>query len=429
MKQMDPLADQLDLAGIGIGPFNLSLAALLDKCPGVRSRFFERKAQFDWHPELMFDDSTMQTSYIKDLVTPVDPTSPYSFLNHICKRGLFYQFINTQRTTVSRREFELYCSWVTEQLSHRLTFNQEARAVSFENGQFRLDFDHGTITARNICVATGLRPKVPDFAEQFLGPTVFHAKSQRLREMDLRGRSVLIVGGGQTGIEVFRNALKGKWGDARSIQLITRRRGLEPLDESSFTNDFFTPRYVDSFWKLSPEAKERTVASQKLASDGNTPAYLHDLYNDLYQAKHVAQDSRDIRILACRKLVGMSARDGGHCLTVENTLHGRIDEISADIVILSTGFENAVPQVLESLFSRIRFDEQRRFQFRKAYSIEWDGPNENRIYALNFSRHSHGIIDPQTSLMAWRSAVVINDLTGQEIYPVAPQHPNFVEYE
>ena len=46
-----------DLFGIGIGPFNLSLAALLDPMDGVHVRFADNKPGFTWHSELMFDDA------------------------------------------------------------------------------------------------------------------------------------------------------------------------------------------------------------------------------------------------------------------------------------------------------------------------------------------------------------------------------------
>ncbi len=86
-----------DLIGIVIGPFNLSLAALLEKAPDISNIFLDKKTDFDWHPELMFKDSIMQTNYLMDLVTPVDPTSPYSFLNYLSERNLFYHFFNTER--------------------------------------------------------------------------------------------------------------------------------------------------------------------------------------------------------------------------------------------------------------------------------------------------------------------------------------------
>jgi lysine N6-hydroxylase len=417
------------LIGIGIGPFNLSLAALLKKTPQINNLFLEKKQHFDWHPEVMFSDSVMQTSYLKDLVTPVDPTNPHSFLNYLVEKNLFYPFLNTQRSVVSRKEFELYCAWVAEKLQGQLQFNTDVYNVSFIEDHFQIETSQGRYDAENICVATGLIPRIPDFAKILLGSKVFHAKSPQLRDLNLENKSVVIVGGGQTGVEVFRNALQNKWGKAAEINLVTRRKSLEPLDESAFTNDYFTPNYVNKFWDLSLEKKSQIVASQKLASDGNTPEYLSQLYNDLYRLKHVDNDSRRINILACRRLNKLTALESAYVLGMENTFLDRQEEMKADIIILCTGFQSAIPSILKPLLPQIKFDHEGRFIFNKNYSIEWSGPASHRIYALNFSRHNHGIMDPQTSLMAWRSATVVNDLAQSKVYTTEQTFQNFVEYD
>lgn len=417
-----------DLIGIGVGPFNLSLAALLEKTPHVRSLFLEKKSHFDWHPELMFADTTMQTTYMKDLVTPVDPTNSNSFMNFLVQNDLFYSFINTQRTVISRREFEQYCSWVAGRLKNNLQFDSEVKNIDFKNGEFEIHSSKGIYQSKNICVATGLTPRIPDCAKNYLGPQVFHAKSPELKKLNLDGKRLAIIGGGQTGIEIFRNAMLDQWGKAQSVQIITRRKNLEPLDETAFTNEYFTPNYVDDFWNLKQDQKDEFVSSQKLASDGNTPQYLSLLYNDLYRLKHVEGDRRPLQFLACRKLMAMHKEGEGFRLAMENTFMQREEHIQADIIILSTGFETRIPQALEPLYSKINFDSQGRFKFKKCYAIEWQGPKENKIYALNFSRHNHGIIDPQTSLMAWRSANVINDLTHQTVFKTQQERANFIDY-
>lgn len=43
----------VDIAGIGIGPANLSLAALAQPNPGIKSVFFERNSEFQWHAGMM----------------------------------------------------------------------------------------------------------------------------------------------------------------------------------------------------------------------------------------------------------------------------------------------------------------------------------------------------------------------------------------
>ncbi len=75
-----------DFIGIGIGPFNLSIAALAEGLDGFSSLFLERKPHFSRHPGMMVPDCHMQTSFLKDLVSAVEPTNRHSFLNYLVQR-------------------------------------------------------------------------------------------------------------------------------------------------------------------------------------------------------------------------------------------------------------------------------------------------------------------------------------------------------
>jgi lysine N6-hydroxylase len=82
----------MDLVGIGIGPANLSLASLLKQHPQIRSRFFDRHADFQWHAGLMLPNASLQVPFLKELVSLVDPTNELSFLQFLAthKRLLCY---------------------------------------------------------------------------------------------------------------------------------------------------------------------------------------------------------------------------------------------------------------------------------------------------------------------------------------------------
>jgi lysine N6-hydroxylase len=423
------MTPHFNLLGIGIGPFNLSLAALLTKAPRLSSLFFEQKSGFEWHSELMLPDSVMQTSYLKDLVTPADPTSPFSFLNYLVEEGLFYSFLHSDRRVVTRREFELYCQWVSRRLGDRLRFDEGVSAVDFREGRFHLATAKGAYTSDHLCVATGHAPSLPACVEGLLGPDLFHAKSPYLRDLTLAGKRLVVVGGGQTGLEIFRNALGDRWGRAESVRLITARRSLEPLDESAFTNEYFTPGYVDDFWAFPESRKAELLEHQKLTSDGNTPAYLTDLYRDLYLRRHVEGDARAMDIFAGRTLEEARREGGGWRLKIVNELTGKAEELGADVVVLATGFRATIPKALEPLRARLFLDDQGRFRMGRDFTAAWEGEASNRIYAFNFSRHQHGISEPQTSLMAWRSATVVNHLAGEKIFLRRPSVPGFVKFQ
>jgi lysine N6-hydroxylase len=98
------MAYRLTVAGVGVGPFNLSLAALMRPLLDISSCFYERRPRFDWHPGMLLPGSRMQTSFLKDLVTPVDPTSRFGFLSYLVSRGQQYRLLNADYSRVHRAE-------------------------------------------------------------------------------------------------------------------------------------------------------------------------------------------------------------------------------------------------------------------------------------------------------------------------------------
>jgi lysine N6-hydroxylase len=90
-------------------------------------------------------------------------------------------------------------------------------------------------------------------------------------------------------------------------------------------------------------------------------------------------------------------------------------------VILATGYRYAWPACLDGLSPLIARDVDGFPVLAADYVAHWDGPSDHRIYMLNAGRNSHGVADAQLSLTAWRSAVIVNSLTGREVYAVRPQ--------
>ena len=410
--------DLLDLAGLGVGPFNLSLAALLDGQPAIRARFFEKKPVFSWHPGLMLPGAHMQTSCLKDLVTAVQPTSPWSFLAFLVDKGRFYSFLATEKMVISRAEFVEYLSWVADRLD-TVQFDTEIREVNFSNNHFILRTNQSTYKARNLCLGTGKVPFIPSCAKPLLGRHCFHAGSLMTQKIDLTGKRVAIIGGGQTGAEVFLNTLRKQWGEAAHIQWVSRRANFEPLDEGPFTNEYFTPDYVRRFLSLPQQQKEAIVSYQKLTSDGITPVYLKELYREVYDRTYLSNTPTNWQLMVDRTLHGMTCTSTGvYELTVRDALAGSDDTLFADVVILCTGFKSALPQYLEPIRSRFNLDELDRFTLLPSFKVAWDGPEDRRIYAMNAGLHSHGIAEPQLSLTAWRSATIINDLMATDIFSI-----------
>ncbi len=163
-----------DVVGVGFGPSNLGLAIALEEhnaaaAPGdrVTARFVERQEKFGWHRGMLLADTTMQVSFLKDLVTLRNPTSSFSFLSYLQARARLVDFINYGSNFPTRLEFHDYLEWAASRLGDRVDYGAEVievmpvrdRAAGAVE-QVEVVYRHGGATrrvrARNVVLATGL---------------------------------------------------------------------------------------------------------------------------------------------------------------------------------------------------------------------------------------------------------------------------------
>ena len=412
---------RLEAVGVGVGPFNLSLAALLAPT-GFNARFFDKGEEFQWHPGLLFPEATIQVSYLKDLVTLVDPTSPYTFVAFLHEHKRLYRFLNRSENRVSRKEFNQYLRWVAGRLPN-VEFRAEVREVAFEADRFTVRLDGRVLRTTNLVLGTGLVPNIPPWAQPYLGTEVFHSIDYLRQPLDVTGRVVAVVGGGQSGAEVVWHLLLDIAHLPEQLVWISHRPNFLPLDESPFTNELFTPGYSDYFFGLPAEQRDIIVAEQKLASDGVSEPLLERIYDRLYDLEFLEPAGRRARLLPDQEVVELRRGSPGCNLELRNRW-GNSRTIRADVVVLGTGSSYALPEAMGPLADRLRWDRE-GFTVRPDYSIDWDGPAQLRIYAQDAAKHMRGVADPNLSLMAWRSAIIANSLLGRQVYDVKGESSAF----
>lgn len=410
----------LDFIGIGIGPFNLSIAALGSEVSGFNSKFFERKSHFSWHPGMMVPDCHMQTSFLKDLVSAVSPTNPYSFLNYLVQRKKFYRFLTTEHRTVSREEFADYLSWAAHGLSS-LEFSQDIQSVDFDDQQrhFVVTTTRNIYHARHVCLGIGKRIKLPEcVGEQ--NDRCFHASEMALRNPDLSGKRVTIVGGGQSGADLFLNIFRAEWGQPKQLDWISRRNNYNALDEAAFANEYFTPEYVDGFYTLNDSAKQHMLAEQKMTSDGITSESLLAIYRAMYHQFEVLREKPWARLLPSRSLAAIHPQGNSYQLVTHHHLDQGKETFDSDVTIFATGYQQERPAFLKPLASRLMTTADYQYRVAPDFTLDWRGPHDNCLFAVNAGMHSHGIAEPQLSLMAWRSARILNRVLGREQFDLTP---------
>lgn len=408
--------EPLDVVGIGVGPSNLSLAALLDARPSVRAQFFERREQLRWHPGLQLPESDLQVSFLKDLVTLVNPTNRFTFLNFLAETGRLHRFAAMPWSAISRIEFESYYAWAAGHLSN-VTLGEGVRDVTYDGGAFVVRTDSRVSRARDLCIGAGPVPSVPSCAKGRLGSTMWHAADCTDNLERTAGARVVVVGGGQSGAEVVAHLLDRAGDQAvRSITWLSRRPGFLPLDDSPFTNEWFQPDYVRYFRDLAPERRRELLVAQQLSSDGISVELLQRIYRRVYHNDFVATDRVEHAFVPGVEMLDVQRRWDHWRLDLRHQDTGAATTVDADVVILATGYRYQLPHCLSPLSEHLPLPERHGLPLREDYSLPWKHAATNRLFFMNAGRHSHGIADPNLSLASWRAATVANAVGRSDLY-------------
>ncbi|WP_445219820.1 lysine N(6)-hydroxylase/L-ornithine N(5)-oxygenase family protein [Bradyrhizobium sp. Pa8] len=403
--------DTLDVIGVGIGPFNLSLAALIEPTP-LRALFLEKRGVFCWHPGLALPNSRLQVSPFKDCVTLVNPTSPYSFLNYLAQNGRLYSFINKRNASTSRREFTDYYEWVARQLG-TLRFNEEVVDIAPFRDAYRVSTSTTTYLARAVVIAVGVEPKMPRCAKPLICDTLYHAADYLDRASPRTEEHVLVVGGGQSGAEIVEHMLNRP--DAPRITWVTSRSNLFAMDDTSFVNEAYMPGYSRRFHALPLQHRRAIIEREKLTSDGISTELCNRLYDILYERGVEGAPSDSFHLLS--SVVVKHITPHNKCWHVDLTgLTGRQHHsIIVDRIVLATGFQPRTPPFLRSLLSSAHMEDDLPVlgpDYAVSFTQQMPGP----VYLQNQSRLQHGLQSANLSLVAYRNSLIINSLLGRAFY-------------
>lgn len=419
-----------DLIGVGIGPFNLGLAAMITKVPEVKAVFFERKPSFNWHPGLLIEGTTLQVPFMADLVTMADPTSPYSFLNYLKEQNRLYQFYFLERFHIPRREYNHYCRWVAGQLPS-CRFGSEVTSIEWVKAEphdhFRVKVTESTsqqseYRAKNLVLGVGSVPHIPPDLRNLPGDDVFHS-GEFLNRLDRcrQASSITVIGSGQSAAEIFYTLLQEQKDHGYRLDWLTRSDGFFPMEYSKLGLEHFSPDYTEYFYSLPQAKRDSRLRKQDLLYKGISAKTIADLYDLLYE-RTVAGESPPVRLLAQTEVQEITPVSGGGKRRYQlSCLHREQDQRfqhESEVVILATGYTRQIPGCLSALHPLLCWDDQGRYVVKADYRLELTEKTDCAIFVQNGELHTHGVGAPDLGLGAHRNSVIINTLTGQTVYPV-----------
>ena len=426
----------LDFIGIGLGPFNLSLASLIHQKTDLKYVFFEQKEQFDWHAGMQLPNTVLQVPFMADLVSMVDPTSPFSFLNYLRHHQRLYKFYFLEQPHIPRREYNHYCQWVAQQLDD-IQYQTRVLEIEPQQSGFRVLVDHQGIQksflCRNLIIGSGNIPALPnclkEIQKQLPEQCVHSAEYMTRTQRNLSG-DVVVLGSGQSAAEVFIDLFdhqKTKEKHQFNLHWFTRSQGFFPMEYTPLGLEYFSPDYIKHFYELPEHLKEQQLQQQALLYKGISAKTLRDIYEKMYHRTVANSGMQTYLHSQCELKQAEVLNHQKIRLYFQHLDTAESFYLDCDAVIAATGYSTPKFDFMKQLEPYIKLDQQKRWKISKDYRLihQLNG----KIFVQNQEMHSHGVGTPDLGLGAHRAATIINQLLDQPLYQLNDIQQTFQNFD
>ncbi|WP_433168263.1 FAD-dependent oxidoreductase [Kribbella sp. CA-247076] len=403
--------------GIGAGPSNLSLAALYKNVTTEKLALFDARPGAGWHTPLLYPGVRMQTGWMKDLVSLVDPRHELTFLNYLVTSGRLYALINSQFDSLPRIEYERYLAWATERLGV-VNFSSRVESISITDDGFEVTVDgEPAAVSEHLVLGLGTRPVRPAYLHGLPEERAFIADELGTRMPALDNLApTAVVGGGQTGLECVLRLLGSGFTD---IRWLGRNQWFRSIDDSPMANELYRPSHIEFLQGLNRSKRREMIDDSRYSGDAITPGGLRALYQANYDGL-LTLGRFPVTLLPGRDVRSSEPLPDGDirlCCTTSTTP----EEHDVRQVVVAGGREHVEAPFDDELRERIEFDDDGQMLVEPDYSVRWKGMNGHRIYTFNASRYSHGLTNAGLTQLPVRAAIVLNSMFDREIYPISDE--------
>ena len=429
-----------NIVGVGIGPFNLGLAALLARHPEVNCIFLERKEEFHWHEGMQLPGTTLQVPFFADLVTMADPTHPLSYINYLHQHERLYKFYYYDNFLIPRREYDHYCRWAAQQLPS-CHFGENVVDVHYapDIDQFVIETVSSLgakrkVHSQDLVVGIGTSPWLPQWAQSCDHPLVRHsADFAKIQDELMRCRRVTVVGSGQSAAEcvlaLFSSLTPEQIDAGASIQWITRSVGFHPMEYSKLGQECFTPTYMQYFHSIPRDKRREIVANQGLLYKGISFTTIGDIFDLLYE-RSIGGRNPGLTMHSNCEVEAIEMLDVSDSLRL-TCLHKQLEQrfiLETDAIVAATGYFHVWPEWLTNFKDTLlATDDNHDFIIQEDFTALRCDMGQGRIFVQNAEIFQHGVGSPDLGLGAARNSLIINQLLGETRYHV-PKQSSFQNY-
>ncbi|MGI9506217.1 MAG: SidA/IucD/PvdA family monooxygenase, partial [Geminicoccaceae bacterium] len=285
-----------DVIGVGFGPANIALAVAFEELHANVANvvFLEGRKSSAWQPGMLFAGADIQNHPLRDLVTPRNPRSKYSFVNFLFETNRLFEHLNLGIPFPLRSEYAQYIDWVADHFARWVRYSNTVsrievrRDLDGHGDGYRVYTETGQVfEADALVVAPGRTPFIPSVFAESKTPRIIHANEflPALDGFDRAGlKHVAVVGGSQSAVEIMLYLAKSR--PDLEITGITRSFGYRLKDTSPFTGEVYFPEFVDLFYNASESQKERLISDLHYTNYSSSDKdVLDELYKSIYEQK------------------------------------------------------------------------------------------------------------------------------------------------
>jgi L-ornithine N5-oxygenase len=424
---------EYDVIGVGFGPANIALAIALEELnPRLAIRFLEKRSHAGWQEGMLFEQSDIQNHPLRDLVTPRNPRSRYSFTNFLFENNRLFEHLNLGLQYPLRIEYAQYVRWVAGFFVHQVDYGVDVvdieamvdPAVQTICGYVVHDRRGRRWRARSVVCAPGRTPNIPPSFAQLRDERIVHLNDylhafERVCD-DVYSPRIAVIGGSQSAVEILLHA--DGTGLCKSVMGITRNFGFRQKDTSPFSDEVYFPQFVHMFFHANHKTKDRLRTELALTNYSSADKdVVKQLYLKLYLNRILKRES--LAVHTNTEVIDIQVSVSDVMLRLRNTVTGEITHSCFDLVVFATGFldigngpkHESYPALLARLEPWLDLDGGHlnvAFDYRVKFSPGHD--DDAPLYLNGLCESSHGIGDSGLfSLLSLRSAAIVKALSAR----------------
>lgn len=334
-----------DFIGIGFGPANIALAIQLEEnnlSNKLSYKFIDSAKDSFWLGEMMIDGSDIQNIPFRDLITPINPQSHYTFINYLHKNGKYFKYFNTGLKYPLRKDYAMYINWCASHFIDYINYKESVVQINAsECGKhYIIKTTSDVYHAKMLLIGTGRSLYIPKIFDNIPNHKLITINNyiSRISTLDKNQKyKFAIIGASQSAAEIFLD-LANKFPDA-TINSYIRKFSFAMKDLSPLSYEIYFPEFIEEYYHADDEAKALLNDHLRRTNYSSVdPDILEQINLKIYEEN--LDNKHRLGIKRNTDIIQATFSNDSVVLSTKNNINGEQCIDSYDFIIVCTGFKD-----------------------------------------------------------------------------------------